>query len=55
MEQYLELVPDRALGEETGDMLAYTSDPGYDGGDETLLKADDIRKVRSLLPHGTYH
>jgi hypothetical protein len=55
MEQYLELVPDRALGEETGDMFAYTSNPGYDGGDETLLKADDIRKVRSLLLHGTYY
>jgi hypothetical protein len=55
MEQFIGIIPDRALGEETADMFAYSSNPGYDGGDETLLKAGDIRKVRSLLPHGTYH
>jgi hypothetical protein len=55
IEQYLKLVLDRALREETRDILAYTSDPRYDSGDKTLLKADNIKKVRSLLLRGTYH
>lgn len=45
MEEFIALVPDRAFGEEAGDMFAYSSDPGYDGGDSTLLRAEDIRKV----------
>ena len=49
IEEYTALVPDKALGVETGDMFSYSSDPGYDGGDKTLLKSDDIRKVGSLF------
>ncbi|KFY63681.1 hypothetical protein V496_03782 [Pseudogymnoascus sp. VKM F-4515 (FW-2607)] len=45
MEEFIALVPDRAFGEEAGDMFAYSSDPGYDGGDSTLLRAEDIRKA----------
>ncbi|KAH7305692.1 hypothetical protein BKA65DRAFT_199369 [Rhexocercosporidium sp. MPI-PUGE-AT-0058] len=37
--------PDRMFGEEIADMFEYSSDPGYDGGDKTLLKAEDIRKA----------
>ena len=45
LEQFIERSPDKEFGKETGDMWSYNSDPGYDGGDETLLKAEDIRKV----------
>ncbi|KAH8698339.1 hypothetical protein BGW36DRAFT_294167 [Talaromyces proteolyticus] len=41
----IEAVPDREFGREVGDMLLYSTDPGYDGGDKTLLKATDIRKA----------
>lgn len=37
--------PDKMFGEELADMFAYSSEPGYDGGDKTLLKAGDIQKV----------
>ena len=43
--------PDYAFGIELADMFDYSSEPGYDGGDHNLLRADDIRKVRSLLLH----
>lgn len=43
--EMIELVPDREFGREVGDMLLYATDPGYDGGDNTLLGAADIRKV----------
>jgi hypothetical protein len=49
LEQFIEASPDKDFGREAGDMFAYSSDPGYDGGDMTLLKAADIRKVRSLI------
>lgn len=49
LEQFVEVSPDRDFGIEAGDMFSYSSDPGYDGGDETLLKAKDIRAV-SLTP-----
>ena len=56
LEQFIALVPDKAFGEEAGDMFSYSSDPGYDGGDKTLLKAKDIRKVRRLfLSFWTYY
>jgi hypothetical protein len=42
-------MPDRMLGEELGDMFLYSGEPGYDGGDASLLKAADIRKVRKLM------
>ena len=45
LDQFIEICPDKPFGKEAGDMFAYTSDPGYDGGDKTLLKAEDIRKV----------
>jgi hypothetical protein len=45
LEQLIEATPDKDSGRELGDMFAYSSDPGYDGGDRTLLKAADIRKV----------
>ncbi len=45
IEQLVEASPDKPFGAEIGDMFAYSSDPGYDGGDATLLKAEDIRKV----------
>jgi hypothetical protein len=45
LDQFIEACPDKPFGKEAGDMFMYTSDPGYDGGDETLLKAEDIRKV----------
>lgn len=41
----IEIVPDPEFGREVGDMLLYSTEPGYDGGDKTLLKATDIRKV----------
>ena len=47
-EQFATACPDEALGWELGDMFAYSSDPGYDGGNPELLYAEDIRKVRSL-------
>ncbi|KAL2007394.1 hypothetical protein VTN00DRAFT_8832 [Thermoascus crustaceus] len=43
--QLIEAMPDKEFGREVGDMFAYSSDPGYDGGDATLLKAADIRKL----------
>ncbi len=45
VEQFAAASPDKPFGEEAGDMFAYSSDPGYDGGDASLLKAEDIRKV----------
>jgi hypothetical protein len=45
LEQFIAANPDKDFGIEAGDMFAYSSDPGYDGGDETLLKTKDIRAV----------
>lgn len=50
LEQFMEFVPDKAFAAEAADMFSYSSCPGYDGGDKTLVKAEDIRKVRRLLP-----
>jgi hypothetical protein len=44
-EQMIAALPDQAFAEELDEMFAYSTDPGYDGGDESLLKAEDIRKV----------
>lgn len=49
LEQFVEGAPDAEFGREAGDMFAYSSDPGYDGGDSMLWKAEDIRKVSSHL------
>ena len=45
LEQFIEASPDKEFGREAGDMFAYSSEPGYDGGDESLLQKEDIRKV----------
>ncbi|KFY35267.1 hypothetical protein V494_06067 [Pseudogymnoascus sp. VKM F-4513 (FW-928)] len=50
IEEFSALAPDEAFGAEAGDMFAYSSDPGYDGGDRTLLKAEDIRKAGIECP-----
>lgn len=49
LEQFIEAFPDKEFGRELGDMFTYSSDPGYDGGDRSLLKAADIRKVCFLM------
>ena len=49
LEKFIEASPDTDFGREVGYMCAYSSDPGYDGGDKTLLKAADIRKVWILF------
>lgn len=49
VDDMIEATQDRACGEELADMFAYTSDPGYDGGDDTLLTAADMRKVGCAL------
>jgi hypothetical protein len=48
LEEFIEKTPDAEFGREVGDMFAYSTDPGYDGGDRELLRAADIRKVSSL-------
>jgi hypothetical protein len=45
MEQFIDLAPDKEFARELGDMWMYSSDPGYDGGNEALVKGVDIRKV----------
>ncbi|KAG7091302.1 hypothetical protein E1B28_010348 [Marasmius oreades] len=45
LEQMIEESTDKELGREVGDMFLYSSSPGYDGGDQTLLKAAEIRKL----------
>ncbi|KFY37409.1 hypothetical protein V495_07193 [Pseudogymnoascus sp. VKM F-4514 (FW-929)] len=45
LEQFIGFVPDKDFGAEAGDMFSYSSNPGYDGGDKTLLKAEDIIKA----------
>lgn len=52
LEQFIGSVPDKPFGAEAGDMFSYSSSPGYDGGDKTLLKAADIREVRSCFHSG---
>lgn len=49
VESFVRDIPDRMLGEELGDMFLYSGEPGYDGGDEGLVRAEDIRKVSGLL------
>ena len=48
IDAFVKDIPDRMLGEELGDMFLYSGEPGYDGGDASLLKAADIRKVRKV-------
>ncbi|KAM3081242.1 hypothetical protein ACMFMG_005197 [Clarireedia jacksonii] len=44
LEDMIETSPDKEMGKEIGDMFAYSSDPGYDGGDDNIWTAEDIRK-----------
>lgn len=53
-EEFAALIPDEALGWEAADMFSYSSDPGYDGGDKTLLKASDIVKVYGYTSSENY-
>ncbi|TVY35146.1 hypothetical protein LSUB1_G007365, partial [Lachnellula subtilissima] len=50
LEQFIAASPDKAFGEEAGDMFAYSSSPGYDGADPTLLKAADLEKAGIECP-----
>lgn len=53
VEQFIALVGDEALGQETADMFSYSSEPEYDGGDKTLLKANDIKAAGIECPMTT--
>lgn len=48
LDKFIELTPDKEFGREAGDMFLYSSNPGYDGGDSSILKAADIEKVRNF-------
>lgn len=39
------------IGKEIGDMYEYSSDPGYDGGDPSVLRITDLEKVRISFEH----
>lgn len=43
-EEFIEREEDEYFGEELYDMFAYSSDPGYYGGDAALWKSEDIEK-----------
>ncbi|OMP83736.1 NmrA-like family domain-containing protein 1 [Diplodia seriata] len=45
LQQMIDESPDKEFGREVGDMFLYSSAPGYDGGDHSLLRAEDIRKL----------
>ncbi|EEP77396.1 conserved hypothetical protein [Uncinocarpus reesii 1704] len=53
IEQIIKSTPDKEFGREVGDMFAYSSDPGYDGGDDSLLKAEDLRAAGIDCPMTT--
>ncbi|KAK4539806.1 hypothetical protein LTR36_010340 [Oleoguttula mirabilis] len=44
---------DQAFGAELNDMFLYSDNPGYDGGDDTLLTAPDIRRASIECPMTT--
>ena len=48
LDEMIEDNADKHFGKEVGVMFKYSSAPGYDGGNTTLLKAADIRKVSNL-------
>jgi len=50
IDELAEISPDEPFAREAGDMFEYSSEPGYDGGDATLLKAADIRKMGVECP-----
>lgn len=43
-EEFIEREEDEYFGEGLYDMFAYSSDPGYDGGDAALWKSEGIEK-----------
>lgn len=45
LQELIENTPDKVFGREVGDMFLYSSNLGYDGGNKTSLKAEDIREV----------
>lgn len=45
LEELINGTPDADFGCEVGDMLVYSTDPGYDGGEKELLRAADIRQA----------
>jgi hypothetical protein len=45
LEYIVSRTPDSDFGKELAYMFQYSTDPGYDGGDTSLLKAADIIKV----------
>ncbi|KAA8569018.1 hypothetical protein EYC84_000691 [Monilinia fructicola] len=49
-EEFIGREEDKAFGEELCAMFAYSSDPGYDGGDDTLWKSEDIEKAGVKCP-----
>ncbi|PGH26380.1 hypothetical protein AJ80_01878 [Polytolypa hystricis UAMH7299] len=54
LDEFIALFPtDPDTGREIGIMLVYSSDPGYDGGDEGLWKAEDIGKAGIECPMTT--
>ncbi|KAI9042848.1 uncharacterized protein KD926_004914 [Aspergillus affinis] len=53
LQELIEGTPDKEFGREVGDMLLYSTSPGYDGGDERLLRAVDIRKAGIECPMTT--
>jgi hypothetical protein len=44
LEQFMEASPDKEFGREVGDMFAYSTEPGYDGGMK-LVYAEELEKV----------
>jgi hypothetical protein len=48
IEELVKISPDEEFAREAGVMFEYSSEPGYDGGDRELLRAEDIRKVSSI-------
>ena len=50
LQQMIEESPDGEFGREVGDMLVYSSEPGYDGGErDRLLWAEDVGREVSRL------
>lgn len=52
LDEMIEDNADKDFGKEIGVMFKYSSAPGYDGGDSTLLKAAHIRKVSKVNLEG---
>jgi hypothetical protein len=48
IEELVKISPDEEFAREVGVMFEYSSEPGYDGGDRELLRAEDIKKVSSI-------